>query len=71
MKQKMAQKIQRSDVAAWKNNNGDKKWEADALKVAVSSLRRVLDTSLTCGPDFLDRRHRKEKEILLCLGLIN
>ena len=63
-----AEDTKKRRVAAWKNNNGDKKWEADALKVAVSSLRRVLDTSLTCGPDFLDRRHRKEKEIFALSG---
>ena len=55
-------------MAAWRNNNVDKKWEADAIKVAVSSLRRVLETSLTCGPDFLDRRRRKEKETFALFG---
>jgi len=55
-------------AAAWSNNNGDKKWEADAIKVAVSSLRRILDTLLTCGPDFLDRRLRKEKETFALFG---
>jgi serine/threonine-protein kinase ATR len=54
--------------ASWKNNNGARQSEAAAIKLAISSFRRILDTSITCGPDFLDIRNRNGKEAFALFG---